>query len=239
MACHQAPGRATETTVGQKRDFIPQSFTDDGSSYSQHLAHSRSALRSFISNNDYIRRLDLFVGDRMHGILLAFENPRRATMIRPLMPSYFDDTALRGKIAFQNHESSRRFNWVTGRIDHFLSRRFINQLAFLRNCQSTYGHLAAIDVPAFDQSPGDQPYPAGPPQIDRRVSTARLKVRDQGSTSTNLIEVIDRQWDIRLARHGEKMENRIGRTASYGNPDNRVFKCLARYYFGRQRSPPQ
>ena len=61
MTDDDAMGSSRESSVGHERDFIPQPFAHKRGRYGQHLAHTGTALGTFIANHDDVARFD-FVG---------------------------------------------------------------------------------------------------------------------------------------------------------------------------------
>ena len=57
MPRHQSSRRTAESSVSQKRNRISKPFAHNRGRYSEHLSHSRPALRAFIANHNHIASL--------------------------------------------------------------------------------------------------------------------------------------------------------------------------------------
>src|SRR6185295_15246143 len=56
--------RAGEASVGDERDLLVESSTDDRAGHAEHLAHSGAALRSLVADHDTVAFPDLPRDDR-------------------------------------------------------------------------------------------------------------------------------------------------------------------------------
>src|SRR2546423_1707254 len=74
MADHQAASRAGEAAIGEQRHRFAQPRSGKGSRDRKYSAHARSATRSFVTDHQYISRLDFVALDRSERIFFAIEN---------------------------------------------------------------------------------------------------------------------------------------------------------------------
>ena len=56
---HEAVGRAAEAAVGHQRHAVRKSRADDRAGHAEHLAHARSAARTFVADDHDVAGLDL------------------------------------------------------------------------------------------------------------------------------------------------------------------------------------
>ena len=74
MAGHKAVGRTGKTTVGDQRDVVAEAAPLKRGGHSEHLAHARSADRSFAADDDHVARGNLPMRDRIKGRFFAVEH---------------------------------------------------------------------------------------------------------------------------------------------------------------------
>src|SRR5262249_26965037 len=65
---HHAPGSSRKSPVGNQTDRFTQSLSDEGGSWRQHLLHARAALGPFVTDDNYIPRLDLLRQDGLEAL---------------------------------------------------------------------------------------------------------------------------------------------------------------------------
>src|SRR5271156_970694 len=70
VADHEAVAAPGKPPVGDERDAVAQTLADDGAGRAQHLAHPRAALRTLVTDDNDIPRLDLAAeNSRARGLL--------------------------------------------------------------------------------------------------------------------------------------------------------------------------
>src|SRR5204862_1428689 len=98
--------RAREASVGQKRDRVAQSRSDNGGGDREHFAHPGASRRTLVADDHDVARLDGLMLDRLERLLLAVEHACRASVARALGARQLEDGTLRGQVAEENDESS-------------------------------------------------------------------------------------------------------------------------------------
>ena len=77
VAGHQSVRRAAEAAVGQQRNRCSQSFAHNCAGDAQHFAHARTALGTFVADDDHIAGLNFLGGHRGHGVFFAIRKRAR------------------------------------------------------------------------------------------------------------------------------------------------------------------
>src|SRR6185369_16868989 len=77
----------------------------------------------------------------------------------------------------------------------------------------------------LQQSLHQQADPSSTVHIGSDETARRLQVGQQRSAFTDLLEIVDVQGDPGLARDGQQVQDRVGRTAGGGDARDRVLEC--------------
>jgi hypothetical protein len=102
VADHEAVGAAGETSVGDEGDSLAEALAHDSTGGSEHLAHTGSALGSFVADDDDVAVLDLAVEDAAKGGLFGFVDDGLAGEGVALLAGDLGDGAFRGEVAAQD-----------------------------------------------------------------------------------------------------------------------------------------
>ena len=98
---------AREAAVGDQRDLVTETFSDEGCGDVQHLPHPGPARGAFVADDDHIARLDRPCLDGREARLLGVEDACRPAMEQPLVPGQLHDAPVRREVAAQNREPAR------------------------------------------------------------------------------------------------------------------------------------
>src|SRR5699024_9698494 len=100
----RSPGSAAETSVCDQGDGGAQSHAGNGGCGVQHLSHSRTAFRSFVTDHDHVAFHDLSAFDRRDGVFFTVEDSRRSFVYHHLLHNggTLHNAAIRSQIAFQH-----------------------------------------------------------------------------------------------------------------------------------------
>ena len=77
MADGQSRGAAGKATIGNQGAIFAQAFGFQVARGVEHFLHAGATFGAFVTNHQYITGLDLIAENRIHRIVLTFENARR------------------------------------------------------------------------------------------------------------------------------------------------------------------
>src|SRR5262249_18354463 len=99
---------AGEAAIGHQTDLVPKTFAVQRTGNCEHLAHTRTATRAFVADDNHIAGLDLAFEDRLHCVFFALEYTRWS--FEPKVPHTrdFHNAALGSEITFQNSDGAGR-----------------------------------------------------------------------------------------------------------------------------------
>ena len=111
-------GAAREPPVGDQGAVRPPPHALHGPGDRQHLAHARAALRALVADDHHGVRLDRPGQDRLHGPVLAVEDPGRAVEGQLVDAGHLDHRALRGQRAGEHGDAALGVDGVGQGVDH-------------------------------------------------------------------------------------------------------------------------
>ena len=101
-----ASGCTGETAVGNDRNGVSQTHSEQSAGESKHLSHAGAALGAFITDNDDVARIDLAIVDSLDCRLFLIEDTCRSLVDHHLRQNACDltDRSLLSKVAVDNSE---------------------------------------------------------------------------------------------------------------------------------------
>src|SRR5579871_3951382 len=105
MADHEASSRAAEAAVGEQGHGLAESFAHDRRRDAQHLTHTWAPFRAFVTDHDYVARLDLLVRDGGHCVFFRLEDAGRTTVRGAFVPADLYHAAFGCDVAMQDHQA--------------------------------------------------------------------------------------------------------------------------------------
>ena len=110
VADHQPMRCAGEAAIRHQTDLIAKTLTMERTGNGKHLAHTGTAARAFVADDNDIAGFDLGFKNRLHGVFFAFENTRGS--LEPEIPhaGHLHDAALGSEVAFQDADGAGRAN---------------------------------------------------------------------------------------------------------------------------------
>src|SRR5436309_5703965 len=207
---HQAASRAREPTVRDHRHGVAESFADDRRGHLQHLAHSRSAARTFVADHHRVSGLDLAADHRRKRILLAIEDTRGPAVRCRRVLGDLDHRTLRRERAAQDDKTTLVAQRPRQRGDNLLAGCLTHRLALLAQRSAGDRQGVTVDEAAFDEAAREQADATGAMQLHSREATARLEVAQQRRAAADAIDLVDVELDPDLAREGKQVEHRVG-----------------------------
>jgi hypothetical protein len=78
VADRQAGGAARETAVGEQGAGFAEPLGLQLRGWVEHFLHAGAAFRAFVADHHHVAGLDAVGQNRLDGVFLALENPRRA-----------------------------------------------------------------------------------------------------------------------------------------------------------------
>src|SRR5215469_10455758 len=125
MADAEAARAAGETAVGDQRHVLAGTLAVKRRRRRQHLAHARTAARTFVTDYQHITLLVFLRLDEGETILLAVEAARWATELEleTLHAGDFADRTLRREVALEHDEAAGLGQRLLGRMDDILILR--------------------------------------------------------------------------------------------------------------------
>ena len=107
MTDHRTVRSAREPAVGHQQDLLAKTLTDQGGSDRKHFPHARSSLRTLVSDDDRIARVDVTFLKRIHYALFSIEDPGGpAQLLTKLVTCHLQHGAVGGQVAEKRYESA-------------------------------------------------------------------------------------------------------------------------------------
>src|SRR5262245_27404715 len=144
VADHEAVGGSREAAVGHQGHGVPEARALDGAGDVEHLAHAGAALWAFPADDHDVVCLDLSRLDRLEGILLAVEDPRRSPMEVALLAGDLGDAAVRGEIATEDDDSPLGLQRIVEGPNDLLSGGLTRRAGLFGDRPAGDGHLGVV-----------------------------------------------------------------------------------------------
>jgi hypothetical protein len=109
-----------KTTLCDQRNILPKSPAHHGAGWRKHFAHTRSAARPFVADDNNVSFLDFAFKDRPHGRLLAVKDAGRSAESLAFLAADFCDGAFRCEVAPQNDKVAILFKGLANRSNNLL-----------------------------------------------------------------------------------------------------------------------
>ena len=178
VADHQPVRRAGEAAVGDEGDLVAEPLADERRGHVQHLAHSRSAGRPLVPDDDHVARHDRPSLDGGEAILLGVEHARGPAMVQPFVPCELDDAPVGRKIAAEDREAAGRLQRLVPRDDDVLARPLVRTVGDLAQRASVNRSRCLVHDTRPHELAGNERDAARSVQVGRDVAAARLDVGD-------------------------------------------------------------
>src|SRR6266700_1736575 len=208
---HEAVRGARKSSVCEQSDGIPQACPDQRSGNRQHLSHSWTTLRAFITDNDYIPGLDGALLNGSERCFFVVEYARRAPKILQIVARHFNDAALRSEIPFQDDEPASG-----------LERRIELADGFFREGASSDGDGVAAEQSSFKEALCYERSAACSVEIGSDKSSSGLEICDDRHAGTDAVKIVNRKRNFRFVGDGQKMQHRVRRAAGCGHAGDGV-----------------
>src|SRR6266704_2927659 len=224
---HEAVRGARKSSVREQSDGIPQTCPDQRSGNRQHLSHSWTTLRAFITDNDYIPGLDGALLNGSERCFFVVEYARRAPKILQIVARHFNDAALRSEIPFQDDEPASGLERRIELADDFLRRRFFSLGCFFGEGASSDGDGVAAEQSSFKEALCYERGAACSVEIGSDKSSSGLEICDDRHAGTDAVKIINRKGNFRFVGDGQKMQHRVRRAAGCGHAGDGVLnRCF-------------
>src|SRR5262249_53921266 len=97
-----ATGRAGKASVGDQRHLLSHPLPIDQRRYAEHLAHARTANRTFVADHQHLTGGIVALSDRIDAALFVLEHTRDTLEHEALQTGYLDHGAIRAKVSLQH-----------------------------------------------------------------------------------------------------------------------------------------
>ena len=183
-------GRTGKSAVRDQRNTGSKSHARNRRSGIQHFTHTRSTLRSFIADDDYIACHDLSALNSRYGILLTLKYSGRSLMHHHLFhhSGTFHHAAVGCQIAFQHSQSACTAVRMIHSSDHFRIPVYCI-LDILTDRLSRHGHAVRMQKSDIRQFLHHRIYTSGLIQIFHISRTCRSKMAQIRRFLTDLIGI--------------------------------------------------
>src|SRR5271166_286655 len=179
MTGHQSVGGSGKTAVGEQRHGAAQTGPDQRRRDREHLAHTRSATRTFVADHQHIASLDSTLLHSGKRFLFAVENARWPAVMKKLVAREFDDTSFGGEIAFQDDEAAARLDGRAQWTHYFLTRRLGCGLGFFADAFAADRERIPVKQTRLIKTFGYQSGAASAIQIRHHESPSGLEIGQQ------------------------------------------------------------
>src|ERR1017187_6711036 len=143
---------AGETSVRNESHLVAKTTAHEGGRWAQHLAHSRSALRTLVADYDDISGAHATCENRRGRALFAVEHPRRTAERQALPAGDLRDRPFRGQVAVQHDEMTVFFQWVGQGSHDVLPRRVGSDVReVLGERRAGDAHALAVQIPGIEE----------------------------------------------------------------------------------------
>src|SRR6266567_9564558 len=214
---HEAVRGARKSSGCEQSDRIPPACPDQRSRNRQHLSHSWTTLRAFITDNDYIPGLDGALLNGSERCFFVVEYARRAPKILQIVARHFNDAALRSEIPFQDDEPASGLERRIELADDFLRRRFFSLGCFFGEGASSDGDGVAAEQSSFKEALCYERGAACSVEIGSDKSSSGLEICDDRHAGTDAVKIINRKGNFRFVGDGQKMQHRVCRATGCSN----------------------
>ena len=230
MSNGSASGGTAETTVCNKCYRRTKSHTCDCRGRIQHFSHSRTTLRSLITDDNNVTFYDLSAFDCRNRVFLAVKYSCRSFMNHHLCNNRgtFYDASVWCKIAPKYSKSACGAVWIVNRTDYFRVQVY-TVFDVLTYCFSGYSHALCVKESLFIQLVHNCVYAACFVQVFHVSRTCRCKVADVRSLCTDFICKADIEIPANLMCDCRKMKHTVCRTAKSHIYSKGIQKCLFRH----------
>ena len=229
MADGCTTGRTGETAVGNQCNILIQLHAGQCRGRVKHFAHTRTALRALIANDNDIALVDLAAVNRFDCLFFAVEQTSRAGMLHHFRCNcaLLDGTAFLGNVAPQNCNAAGLHVRIVNRTDN-LRIGVIAVCDVLADLLAGSSDLIQLDQILFGQLIHNCIDAACLIQLLNVGTACRCQMAQVRRAGRNLVQLIQIQLQTCLMCDGKQMKNRIGRTAQC----HFTFQCVVDGLFG-------
>ena len=224
---HKAVRSTGEAAVRDEGDILAQAKTHDGTGGGEHLAHTRTSLGPLVTDDDDVTLLDLSSKDALESLLLGFKDPGLPLELEAFFSGNLGDRSPWGKIALEDNKVALRFNRVGDLADDLLSLGVgFEGGEVLAKGLARDGHAVAVEESCCKQFLHHRHDAADLDELRHHVLAARLEVGQHGDAFADEGEVLKGKLHPGGVSDGEKVEDRIGRSAEGDHYSDGVLKGL-------------
>jgi len=153
MSNHEAMTPTGESSVSDQGHLVAETASHDRASRAQHLAHARTAARSFVSNHDHVAGFHLAGEDRRGGALFAIEHASGAGEAQAFLAGNLGDCAFRREVAVHHHEVAVLLDRIGERTNDVLARWVVTDVAqVFRERAAGDGQAITVQQSRIEQS---------------------------------------------------------------------------------------
>ena len=229
MADGCAAGRTGETAVGDERNRGIQLHAGQRGGRVEHLAHTRTALRAFVADDNNVTRHDLAVVNGGNCVFLAVEHACRTFVHHHFRCNCrtLDNTAVLCDVAPQNSDAAGLRIRILERTND-LGVLVDNALKVLADRLTGAGDERQVEEIALGQLLHDGRNAACHIKLLNVVRACRCEVTDIRHLAGQFVQGLKLERYARLVGDSQQVQNRVGRAADRHLAGQRVAECCRR-----------
>src|SRR5512132_4392561 len=226
--------RTAETAIRHEGDVLAQTRTRDGRGHREHLRHPRGAFRTLVPDHDDVARPDPTARHGLERLRLGVERASATPELERGGAGDLHHTAVGCEGAAEDRGAPFRVDRVGGQMhDRAVGRGRRRRGQVLRHRLAGDRQARAVEHAEVEELLHHDGDPADPVQVAHHESARRAYVHQVGHAPADRVEVVELQFDVRLPRDREQVQDRVRRTRERHRDRDRVLERLAGHDLSR------